>query len=184
MKKLLLALGFLISTLSLLSAQGKIKADYYNGINFERYVGTDYVSKIDFYWERIPPLQGVEPDNCSVLYTGQIKTPRSGTISFHAEVDDGIMVWVDDKLIISNWQLNDMGVSQGKIDLLADTNYNIRVKYFNAMNEAELKLFWKLPEDPKASWFKKLWEGDGHVIIPAKFFLVPVEKKALDVGRA
>lgn len=177
-------MAFSLTVFSALPAQGKIKADYYNGINLERYVGTEYVSKIDFYWDRKAPMKGVEPHNCSVLYTGQIKSPRTGIVSFYAEVDDGIMVWIDNELIISNWQLNDKGYSYGKIELMANTNYSIRIKYFNAMNEAELKLFWKLPTDSSSSWLKKLWEGDGHNIIPSKFFMAPANEKQVDVGRA
>lgn len=178
MKKLLLLSLVSLLQLSNLAAQGNLKADYYNGINFERYVGTQYVSKIDFYWNETPPLNGVEPDNCSVLYTGRLKAPKTGIVSFHARVDDGIRVWINDTLVISNWQLNDVGISNGKIHLEADTNYDIKIKYFNAMNEAELQLYWKLPEDPDESWFRKLWQGDDPVIISSEHFIAPFIHKA------
>ncbi len=183
MKKLSLVLIFLVPVFTLLNAQGNLKADYYNGINFNEYVGTQYVSKIDFYWNEESPVQGLEPHYCSVLYTGQLKTPRTGTVSFSARVDDGILVWIDDKLIISNWQLNDEGFSEGNIYLEANKNYTIKIKYFNALNEAEIKLLWKLPEDPNRSWFSKLWNRDDPVIISSEFFMPPVDKQ-LVVPRA
>jgi len=169
-------LAFFISVFPLLKAQGNLKAEYYNGINFEKYVGTEYVSNIDFYWDQEAPIKGLEQHNCSVRYTGQLKTPRTGIVSFHAWVDDGIEVWIDEKLIISNWQLNDTGYSEGQIYLKANTSYSIKINYFNALNEAELKLSWKLPEDPNRSWFNKLWYGNDPKIISSKYFVPAITK--------
>ena len=182
MKKLILIFAVYISFLSFLTGQG-LQADYYNGIDFQEYVGTSTVSKIDFYWNEIAPIKGLDPNNCSVLYSGQLKSPRSGVVTFSARVDDGLLVWIGDELIISNWQLNDVGLSEGKIYLEANKNYDIKIKYFNAMREAELELLWKLPDDPKRSWFSKLWYGDRPVIISSKYFNPPSAKKS-DVLKA
>lgn len=167
-----------------LNAQNGLNAEYYNGINFERYVGSQIVPRIDFYWNNKPPIKDLEPHNCSVLYTGKIKTPITGDISFYARVDDGIMVWINDEQVISNWQLNDVGFSKGTIHLKADTYYEIKIKYFNAMNEAELRLLWQLPEDPNGSWFDKLWQKGEPVKIPSKFFFPHDEKKNVTIQRA
>jgi len=153
-----------------------LKADYYNGLNFDEYVGTQYVSKLDFYFDHKAPIEDLVPDNCSIIYTGLIKSPLSGEITFSARVDDGIMVYIDETKIISNWQLNDVGISEGKIFMEADKYYKITIKYFNAMNEAELRLLWTLPEDDSKNWFQKFWDGDGEAVtIPAENFLVPEE---------
>ena len=184
MKKILTLIICFISFFSMLNAQGQLKAEYYNGTNFEEYVGANTVSNIDFYWDHESPMKGLNQHECSVIYTGQIKTPVSGEITFSARVDDGIRVYIDDRLIISNWQLNDVGISEGKIYLDAGKNYNITVKYFNAIYEAELKLFWKLPEDPNRTWYNKLWYGDDPVIISPEHFSAPVDKKAKKVDRA
>jgi len=180
MKRLFILSVLLLSSLTLSWAQGSLKADYYNGTNFEEYVGSHYVTHLDFYWDDEAPIVGLDPNNCSVLYTGQLRSPRSGTVSFSARVDDGILVWIDDVLIISNWQLNDAGYSQGKIHLKADSTYSIKVKYFNAMKEAEIKLLWKLPPDPNASWFTRIWEGTDAVVVPSKYLSPPVIKEVAE----
>jgi len=185
MKKIFFISAFTALTISATYTQGSLKADYYNGINFEEHVGTQFISELDFYWDKKAPIEGLEPDNCSVLYTGQLKTPKTGTVTFSARVDDGIMVWINDELIISNWQLNDVGISEGKIYLEANKNYDLKIKYFNAMNEAELKLLWTLPLEENRSWFSKFWYGDGDsVTIPSKFLMPPVEKKKEKINRA
>lgn len=184
MKKSLITVISFIVISSVIYGQGKLKAVYYNGTNFEEYVGTNSVSNLDFYWDQEPPIEGLNQNECSVIYTGQITTPVSGEITFSARVDDGIRVYIDDRLIISNWQLNDVGISEGKIYLDANKTYNITVKYFNAVYEAELKLLWKLPEDPNRTWYNKLWFGDDPVIISPEHFSAPIEKKPKKVSRA
>jgi len=179
MKQLLLCLCFLFTTTLLLNAQGTLKAEYYNGTDFEKYVGEQIVSKIDFYWHQYAPLEGVDPYSCSVRYTGQLKSPRSGSVSFTAQVDDGIRVWLNDTLLINNWRLNDHGFSEGDLYMEANTKYDLKIEYFNALNEAELKLLWKLPEDPNQNWVSKWWYGDEPVVIPAQYFSEPVEKEVI-----
>ncbi len=179
-KYLLLLLAFLSPTLSLLFAQDNLKAEYFNGINFDEYVGTHFVSNIDFYWNQRAPIQGLNPHYCSVLYTGQLKTPRTGDVTFSARVDDGIRVWIDDILLISNWQLNDVGYSEGTIHLNANTNYTIKINYFNALNEAEIRLLWKLPEDPDQSWLSSWWYGNDPVVIPSEYFMPSIEEVVIE----
>jgi len=183
MKKLIILIVCSIAVCGILSAQGSLKAEYYNGTNFEKYVGTNFVSNINFYWNDEPPIRGLDPHDCSVLYTGFIETPRSGDITFSARVDDGIMVWINDQLIISNWQLNDVGFSKGTIYLSANTSYTIKIKYFNALNEAELRLLWQLPDDPNNSWLSNWWAGDDPVIVSSEYFKPPVEKKLVEVPK-
>ena len=120
-----------------ISAQTGVKADYYDGTQFNQYVATNYVDNIDFYWNDSPPVSGINPHVCSIRYTGRIKAPKTGTYTFSARVDDGIRVWIDSIQIISNWQLNDVGYSEGKVELKADQFYTIKIEYFNALREAE-----------------------------------------------
>jgi len=181
MKKLILVLalsGYLFATSD---AQETLKADYYNGIDFEEYVGSNYVSNIDFYWNQEPPISGLDPNKCSAIYTGQLKAARTGNITFSARVDDGIQVWIDDQLIISNWQLNDVGYSKGDIELEEDKVYKLKIHYFNALNEAELRLKWKLPENPNNSRLYNWWFGTNPEVIPAEYFLPPLEEDIVEV---
>ena len=154
-----------------------IRDSYYDGRNFERYVATEFVDNIDFFWNRTPPVEGINPHVCSVRYTGRLTTPKTGTYTFSARVDDGIRVWVGGILVINNWRLNDVGFSEGKVNMKADYIYDIKVEYFNALNEAELRLLWKLPETEERSWMDKWWNGDDPVIVPAKYFSPTKEKK-------
>ena len=179
MKKCIIFLAFLFAGSPILKAQGALKAEFYNGTNFETYIGTSTVSNIDFYWNDRPPIRGLNPHVCSVRYSGLLKTPKEGTVHFSARVDDGIRVWVNDVLIIDNWQLNDVGISDGKLHMEADVHYNFKIEYFNALNEAELRLLWKLPEDPDQNWLSKWWNDQEPEIIPATYFWSPIKEEVL-----
>lgn len=181
MKRLLPVFTFLLLSCTTLFAQGNLKAEYYNGTNFQEYVGTNYVDNLDFYWDWDAPIKGLNPNKCSVIYTGQLRTPESGEFSFSARVDDGIKVWIDDQLVISNWRLNDYGYSVGKIHLNADIYYDIRVEYFNALNEAEIRLLWQLPDDPDENWLSNWWYRAEPTVIPTKYFSAPVEEEIVEV---
>ena len=179
MKRLLLCTILILAVNLFLQGQGTLKAEYYNGTDFEAYVGEQTVSKIDFYWDRYPPMDGVYPNSCSVRYTGQLKSPRSGSIAFTARVDDGIRVWINDTLLINNWRLNDHGFAESNLYMEANIKYDLKIEYFNALNEAELRLLWKLPEDPNQYWISKWWNGDNPVVIPAEYFSEPIEKEVV-----
>jgi len=175
--KQLLNLYFLLilGTINLWSQSG-LKADYFDGKDFNRYVTTKFVDKIDFYWNDYPPVEGINPHVCSIRFTGRLKSPKTGVYTFSARVDDGIRVWVDGVQVINNWQLNDVGYSTGKVNLKADSVYTLKVEYFNALIEAELRLLWQLPNDEEKSWMAKWWDGEQAVIIPAEYFAPPIEK--------
>ena len=91
----------------------RLKAEYYDGTNFNKFVTAEYVSKIDQSWHHNPPVEGINPYKCSIRWTGKLKPGKSGVYSFSAQVDDGIRVWIDDRLIIDQWGLNDLGRFKG-----------------------------------------------------------------------
>ncbi len=183
MKQILIISSFLMLGILSLWSQNGLKADYYDGKDFNKYVATNYVDKIDFYWLTTPPVPGINPRLCSIRYTGRVKSPGTGVVTFSARVDDGIRVWVNEELIIDNWKLNDVGYSNGQVEMEADKFYDIKIEYFNALLEGEIRLLWELPEKEtkkteEKSWFASWWEQDEEkaVVISSKYFAPPVEE--------
>lgn len=170
----------LVVTYSLFGQNG-LKADYYDGTNFNRLVGTQIETNIDYYWKDIPPFANMNPNECSVRWTGRLMAPKTGVFTFSARVDDGIRVWVGDVQIIDNWQLNDVGYSNGKIQMEAGVYYNLKIEYFNALAEAEIKLLWRLPKPENLSWYENFWYEEKHKIIPSAYFFQPIEPKLAEV---
>lgn len=129
-----------------ITAQPGLKAEYFNGVNFDEKVATKVEPMIDLSWNNTPPLPGLDPHYCSIRWTGILNAPKTGTYTFSARVDDGIRVWVGGVLVIDNWGLNDDGRFTGKVNMKEGTPYNLKVEYFNALVEGEIRLLWQLPE--------------------------------------
>ncbi len=77
-----------------LAAQQGLKAEYFNGTNFNEKVATQTDRMIDLSWNDEPPVPGLDPHYCSIRWTGRLTAPETGTYTFSARVDDGIRVWV------------------------------------------------------------------------------------------
>lgn len=170
---------FLFSLVTPTSGQQGLKAEYFDGQNFERLVATRVDSKIDMSWNEHPPHQGMNPHVCSIRWTGKIKAPKSGWYHFSARVDDGIRVWVGDQLIIDDWNLNDVGIFEGDAELKEGELYDFKVEYFNALHEAEITLLWEIPV--KKHWFKKLFY-DEKKVISSEFFFQPENQQVAHVS--
>jgi len=170
-----------------LFGQNGLKADYYDGVNFDRYVGTKIETKIDYYWLWNAPFKDMNPSKCSVRWTGRLKAPETGEFKFSARVDDGLRVWVDDVQIIDNWKLNDVGYSNGSFQMEAGEYYDLKIEYFNAMAEAEITLFWELPnqqkKEKKKNWYDIFWleEKEKKETIPSDYFFQPVAEKITEL---
>lgn len=156
--KPILSLFLHFAMLGCLAAQPGLKAEYYNGTDFNEKVATKIEPMIDLAWNNDPPVPGLNPHDCSIRWTGILNAPKTGTYTFSAKVDDGIRVWVGGILVIDNWKLNDDGHFNGKIIMREGVPYNLKVEYFNALIEGEVRLIWKLPE------------AERPIIVESKFF--------------
>ncbi|GAB2518726.1 PA14 domain-containing protein [Spirosoma aerophilum] len=130
-------------------AQQGLKGDYYEGTNFERKVFTRIDPQLNFNWRGRSPGPGMPESYYSIRWTGKLLAPASGQYRFYAQVDDGIRVWVGNKLVINSWQLNDSRSFEGSVILEAGKFYDLRVDFFNDLLEGEIFLYWQRPEAQK-----------------------------------
>ena len=173
-KTVLAIFGFILSGISLFAQNQGLTGEYYDGSNFEKKVLTRTDQKIDFYWNNEAPARGINPQEYSIRWTGQIKAPKSGKYMFRAKVDDGIRVKVGGQSVINAWGLNDEGKFMGYIDLQEGQLYNLEVEYFNGLLEGEIQLFWQLPGDEPVFGGAL---GYNDKIIDSKYFYAPEIKK-------
>lgn len=165
MKKIIwmMALASVAGLASGQSDQG-LRGDYYAGAAFEKKVMTRTDAQINFVWDNIAPVEGMDPERFSIRWWGKIKTPETGTYTFRAHVDDGIKVKVNNQLVIDAWGMHDSERFTGSIYLEAGRYYDLYVSYFNGMLEGEIQLFWQLPSET----------GKRDQIISSKYFYTKV----------
>ena len=152
MKTLTTLLGLLLwlTPVSVRAQQG-LKGEYYTGTNFERKVFTRIDPQLNYNWRGKSPAPGLSESYYSVRWTGKLMAPAFGEYRFYAKVDDGIRIWVNNKLIVNSWQLNDSRDFSGTIFLEAGHLYDLRIDYFNDMLEGEIYLYWQRPDAKKTN---------------------------------
>jgi alpha-L-fucosidase len=108
--------------------------------------------KIDFDWVRNTPGAPIKEDDFNVTWTGYIQTEFTESHTFEAEADDGIRVWVNDRLILDQWgdgteplEVSPLTPADGSIRLAAGRKYPIRVEYREGRQNASVHLYWRSP---------------------------------------
>ncbi|GAF95969.1 unnamed protein product, partial [marine sediment metagenome] len=129
--------------LIILTLRNGLSGKYFADQNFEELIKTRIDKKIDYDWGDGSIIKNYS-DNVYIRWNGKIKAPRSGEYRFITRSDDGVRVWIDDKLIIDDWRRHGVEEHRGKINL--EKGYHrIKVEYFEAEGFASMRLMWILP---------------------------------------
>ncbi len=146
-----------------------LRGDYFNDPNNGTHFVTPVLNRVDqtvnFSWGAASPATGVNADNFSVRWTGQVQAPASGAFTFATTADDGVRLWVNGVLVIDNWVDQSATTrTSAAVTLVAGTKYDIRMEYYEHGGDAVAKLLWAYP-------------GQTQVAIP-KAFLYPASGTA------
>jgi hypothetical protein len=96
---------------------------------------------IDFDWGFGSPAPSIPDDFFSVRWTRTLFFD-SGTYRFRARVDDGVRVFVDDRLVIDRWREGSTAEFTGDI-FLESGNHLVRVEYVEYTGEANIRVSWE-----------------------------------------
>ena len=141
------------------SSEQGLEGQYFANRNLEGPpVLTRIDSAVDFRWDRsapttdlvargeLPAARALGDDNFSVRWTGQLVPPVSGRYELTVNADDGFRLEIDGRLVLDEWttafRLRGKSVP---LDLEAGRAYNVRLDYFEAARDAEVRLGWQAP---------------------------------------
>jgi outer membrane protein OmpA-like peptidoglycan-associated protein len=135
-----------------------LRGDYYEGLNFELLVQTQRDAQLDFDWHERSPAPGVPPTSFSVRWTGWLVPPVTGRYVLHLTVDDGVRLWLDERLLLDEWRGQYLTSYEVAVDLQAGQAYPLRLEYCQYSATTRLLLSWERPRQPEApaSW-RTLW---------------------------
>lgn len=109
---------------------------------------------LSFDWGTASPATGINADNFSVRWSRSLDFP-AGTYRFYTRVDDGVRLWVDDRLIIDQW--HDSAPTSYSTDVTLSSGYHtLRMEYFENSGTALAQLAWEWVEsypDWKGEYF-------------------------------
>ncbi|MFT5196871.1 MAG: hypothetical protein ACI85U_003910, partial [Candidatus Promineifilaceae bacterium] len=118
------------------------KGEYFNNINLS---GSPVIIRNDvnlnFSWGSSSPIPNtVNNDLFSVRWSRDINL-NAGTYSFKTAADDGVRLWVNDKLIIDHWTTAKGETINSTVSVPGGST-KIRVEYFELTGLAEMRLEW------------------------------------------
>lgn len=123
-----------------------LRADYYNNIDFTDLQFTRTDATIDFDWRWGAPRKGtkkdIKADTFSVRWSGQIEAEYSEAYTFQTTTDDGVRLWIDDKLVVDKFKNQAATSHKGTIALEAGQKYDIQMDYYEDRGKATAELSW------------------------------------------
>lgn len=106
-------------------------------------------TEIKFNWGNGAPAAGVNADDFSVRWSRTVHF-KKGRYRFTSETDDGVRVYVDNRLVIDKWRDMERTKFRGAVNLSEGT-HTIRMEYYEHSGAAFAKLSWKLVEAKEES---------------------------------
>jgi hypothetical protein len=129
---------------------GGVKAQYYNGMNFENLILTRIDPQINFNWgDPGSPDASIAVDQFSARWTGEVEAAFTETYTFYTNSDDGVRLWIDGQQLVNNWTVHASTEDRGTIDLVAGTTYSLIMEYYENGGGAVAELRWSSPSTPK-----------------------------------
>ena len=122
--------------------------DKNNSYTFGDYKSTYIDPNIDFEndssFESILSKRTGASNNVGVRWNGRIAAPEDGNYTFYSYSDNGVKVWIDDKLIIDYW-VNEWDEEQisKPFEMKKGEAHNIKIEYFEASGGQHVMLSWK-----------------------------------------
>ncbi|MAT98625.1 MAG: hypothetical protein CL608_15895 [Anaerolineaceae bacterium] len=109
-----------------------------------------------FNWGAGAPASGLPADNFSARWTRTLYLPE-GNYRFHAAMDDGLRLYVDNTLLIDEWR--DASYREVTAELwLAAGNHQLRVEYYEHLGDARVQVWWDTATE-FTHWRGEYWDN-------------------------
>ena len=111
---------------------------------------------INFDWQKNSPAGTLSPDNFSARWTRQVDF-EAATYRFHVLVDDGVRLWVDDRLLVDAWY--DHSVHELTADYaLVKSVHSLKIEYYEHTGDAQISVWWEKITSPSyPDWKGEYW---------------------------
>jgi PA14 domain/Cellulase (glycosyl hydrolase family 5) len=82
-------------------------------------------------------------ENYSLRFSGVLTPKVSEKYTLYTVSDDGVRLWINNKLLIDNWTSHAKTTDSAVIELFAGKKADIKIEFFNGKYGAMLNLLWK-----------------------------------------
>jgi hypothetical protein len=125
-----------------------LMAQYYGQIDESELAQTMVDPYIDNNWTGTGPSHTIlngQNDNVSVIWTGFLEAPVTGTYTIYGTTDDGMRIHVNGTAVVDAWFFQGTTEHAGTIDLVAGQRYPIKIRYFQGGGGTEAHVSWLTP---------------------------------------
>jgi hypothetical protein len=122
---------------------------YFNNKDFTALARTRTDATVNFNWAGASPDAAIGADTFSARWIGRVQAATSETHTFSVVGDDGVRLWVDNRLIVDKWIDQPPTEWSGTITLTAGTKYDLRLDYYENAGGAACQLLWSTPTRAK-----------------------------------
>jgi len=92
----------------------------------------------------------------SILFSAELIITKQGKYLFSVESDDGSALFIDEKLVVSDWGMHSVRTAQGEI-VLSKGKHAFFIRYQNVIGRGILKLNWKAPDEQESTMSSELF---------------------------
>lgn len=130
-----------------LSSEGEVglKGEYFNNPNLKgkpNAVRTDSV--LSFSWFNSAPMKGIEYENYSAHWSGELRIPEKGYYNIFLSGDDGFRLYIDDEMVIDAWE-GGWKTESASFSFEKGSIHSIEIDYYQKDWGGGIFLDWRVP---------------------------------------
>ena len=122
-----------------------LKAEYYDNPTFQGTPKTRIDKGINFEPKNQAPDPFLPKSPLSIRWTGELVPSVSGEYVFSFTSDDGCKLYIDDQLIINDWNVHSARTEKASMKLEKGKKYQLKAEYFDNGGDAIARLHWRVP---------------------------------------
>jgi len=142
------------------TATSGLTGDYFDNQDFTGWRLRRVDAMIDFDWGDRGPDPRIGFEHFTVRWRGWLIPAFSGTYTFTFQMDDGVRLWLDGRLVLDEWHLSEKLEFSTTVTLEAGRPYALRLDYYQEPRDAVIRWYWSNAEHPKqplpTSWLRPL----------------------------
>jgi cytochrome c peroxidase len=122
-----------------------LSAQYFNNTSLSGAPVLQRVESVNFSWSASPG-PGINADQFSVRWSGQVEATATGNFKFRTRSNDGVRLWINNVLVIDNWTSHaTFDDTTADISLTKNQRYSITLEHYDNSGTAVARLSWKRP---------------------------------------
>jgi beta-glucosidase len=124
---------------------------------------------VNFSWGEGSYIDGGPIDHFSARWSGYFTPPATDDYKFYVSADDGVRLYLDDKLVIDDWHSHAETLNTFGVQLERGKSYKVRLEYYENIGSATVKFGVEGSTRPLSAELKSMTASADAVILCVGF---------------